>query len=251
MEFDERLIEGIRQARHVAVLTGAGVSAESGLPTFRDAMTGLWADFRPEDLATADAFRRNPKLVWDWYAWRRQRAVEAAPNAGHYALADMERRLTESGAEFTLITQNVDGLHRRAGSGTVIEIHGNIHRCRCFAEGDVFETWDDNGVDVPRCPRCRRGYLRPDVVWFGEKLPEDALQSAVGAASRCDVFLSIGTSGVVQPAASLLGLAAKSGAITCVVNKDVDSFPNASILLEGASGQILPALVDAVLANRI
>lgn len=241
MDIDTRLIDALRGAKHVTVLTGAGISAESGLPTFRDAMTGLWADFRPEDLATADAFRRNPKLVWDWYAWRRERAHEAEPNDGHRALVELQRRLPA----FTLITQNVDGLHQRAGSVGVVELHGNIHRVKCFDEGDVFEEWADVGDAVPRCPRCRRGYLRPDVVWFGERLPEDALQSASSASTRCDVFMSIGTSGVVQPAASLLNVARSSGAFTCVVNLDVSDFYG-NCLLPGRSGEILPGIIKSL-----
>jgi len=242
MDFDKVLIEWLRNARHVTVLTGAGVSAESGLPTFRDALTGLWADFKPEELATVEAFRRNPKLVWDWYAWRRERAREAEPNAGHYALADMARRVPR----FSLITQNVDGLHQRAGSVDVVELHGSIHRVKCLDEGDIFDTWDETVDGVPRCPRCRRGYLRPDVVWFGERLPEEALGTALSAASRCDVFLSTGTSGVVEPAASLMGMAAKAGALTCVINMDVDGFAGVDKVLAGPSGEILPALVSAV-----
>jgi len=244
MDFDKVLIEWLRKARHVTVLTGAGVSAESGLPTFRDAMTGLWADFKPEELATVEAFRRNPKLVWDWYGWRRERAREAQPNAGHYALVEMARRVPG----FSLITQNVDGLHQRAGSVDVVELHGTIHRMKCLDEGDVFDTWDGEGATdggVPRCPRCRRGYLRPDVVWFGERLPEEALGTAVSAAGRCDVFLSIGTSGVVEPAASLMGLAAKAGALTCVINMDVGGFVGVDKVVAGASGEILPELLTA------
>ena len=240
MEFDRTLIDKLRIARHVTVLTGAGVSAESGLPTFRDAMRGLWASYRAEDLATAEAFETNPKLVWDWYAWRRDQARAAQPNAGHFALVKMQSRVPR----FSLITQNVDGLHQRAGSHDVVELHGSIHRVKCFDEGDVYESWEDNGDDVPRCPRCRRGYLRPDVVWFGEQLAEDALAEASSAARRCDVFLSIGTSGVVQPAASLIRFAA-GGALTCVVNKEPVSSDYVHIILAGASGEILPALVRA------
>jgi len=230
----------------VTVLTGAGVSAESGIPTFRDALTGFWANFKAEELATVEAFRRNPKLVWDWYATRRKMAADVQPNAGHVALCDMGVNVPE----FTVITQNVDGLHQRAGSKSVIELHGSLWRVKCLDEGDIFTTWTDVDGDVPRCPRCRRSYLRPDIVWFGEFLSEDDLSSARSATARCDVFLSIGTSGTVHPAASLLGLAAQSGAFTCVVNKDVTGFDNVDCALEGRSGEILPALVEQVWWER-
>ncbi|MGH3119097.1 MAG: SIR2 family NAD-dependent protein deacylase, partial [Gaiellales bacterium] len=210
-----QVVESLRRARHVAVLTGAGVSAESGLPTFRDALTGLWAKHRPEDLATPEAFQRNPVLVWDWYRMRREGVLRAEPNAGHLALA----RLEDLVPRFTLITQNVDGLHRRAGSRTVVELHGDITRVRCSREGTPMDTWVEPppGGDPPRCAGCG-AYLRPDVVWFGEKLPATALQRAWAAAYDCDVFLAVGTSNLVEPAATLPWLAAARGATVAVVN---------------------------------
>ena len=236
------LVEALRTAQTVTVLTGAGVSAESGLPTFRDALTGLWAHSRPEDLATPEAFRRDPKLVWEWYAWRRARAAEASPNPAHRALADMARRVPR----FTLITQNVDGLHQRAGSRDVIELHGSIHRVKCFEEGTVVPDWQDSADVPPHCPRCG-GLLRPDVVWFGENLPPDALEAAVRAAGTCDLFLSIGTSGVVEPAASLARLAAQTGATVAVINLDVsDEATPQRFHVNGRAGDVLPALLDAV-----
>ena len=192
------LVTRLRAARRVAVLTGAGISAESGVPTFREAQTGLWARYNPEELATPDAFRRNPKLVWEWYAWRQERVRQAEPNPGHLALVEMERRI----AGFTLITQNVDGLHRRAGSHQVLELHGNLFRAKCLDEDRPVENWPDSEEIPPRCPRCG-ALLRPDVVWFGESLPHRALQAALQASQDCDLFFSIGTSGVVEPAASL------------------------------------------------
>src|SRR5574341_154130 len=192
------LIESLRAARHVAVLTGSGISAESGVPTFRDAQTGLWAKYRPEELATPEAFRRNPRLVWEWYEWRRGLVAKAAPNPGHLALAELERRVPR----LTLVTQNVDGLHQQAGSRGVIELHGNLQRTKCFEENVVVEAWPITGAAPPRCPRCG-GLLRPDVVWFGEALPQPALAAAVEAAQACDLFFAIGTSALVQPAASL------------------------------------------------
>lgn len=235
------LVAALRRARHVAVLTGAGVSAESGIPTFRDAQTGLWARFNPEDLATPEAFARNPRLVWEWYAWRRQAVSAAAPNPGHLALARLEPLVPH----FTLITQNVDGLHRRAGSSAPIELHGNIMRVRCAAEGAVYEQWDEGEVLPPPCPACGAP-LRPDVVWFGEQLPADALEQAWDAATSCDLFLSVGTSGLVEPAASLPRLAYARGATLAVINLDVrDGVEERLFSLNGRSGVLLPALVGA------
>jgi NAD-dependent deacetylase len=206
-------------ATRVTVLTGAGISAESGIPTFRDAMTGLWARFRPEDLATPEAFERDPKLVNDWYAWRRELVLKAQPNAGHIALVQLERRVPH----FTLITQNVDGLHARAGSRDVIELHGSILRTRLHT----------NGLE------------RPDVVWFGEMLPEDALRRASAAARACDVFLSVGTSTVVEPAASLPFAALEAGAAVIEVNPTRTPLSDrARVWVQGAAGTSLPALVD-------
>ncbi|HEU4322501.1 MAG TPA: NAD-dependent deacylase [Roseiflexaceae bacterium] len=235
------LAAALREARHVAVLTGAGVSAESGIPTFRDAMTGLWAKYDPHELATPDAFRRNPKLVWEWYAWRTELVSGAQPNPGHYALAEIERRVPR----FTLITQNVDGLHQRAGSVGVIELHGRLGRLKCFDENTVVEQWQDTGEVPPRCPRCG-GMLRPDVVWFGELLPRDALEAAVEAAQICDLFLTIGTSAMVEPAASLPRLALDAGADVAVVNPEVETSARPGYYtLGGPSGVVLPALVRA------
>ena len=238
---DEALAAALRGAERVAALTGAGVSAESGVPTFRDALTGLWARYRPEDLATPEAFRRDPKLVWEWYAWRRELVSRASPNPGHLALAEMERRVPA----FTLITQNVDGLHHRAGSRNVIELHGNIARVKCSDEGLAVESWAETGEIPPRCPRCG-GYLRPDVVWFGEMLSPDALRAAEQAARSCQVFLSIGTSGLVYPAAGLPLLAAQSGAIVVEVNPGATPLTeHADYVLNGPAGRMLPLLVDA------
>jgi len=160
------LVKLLRHSRHVAILTGAGISAESGIPTFRDAMTGLWAQYRAEDLATPQAFQRNPRLVWDWYAWRRELVAQAAPNPAHQALAALERRVPR----LTLITQNVDSLHQRAGSSSVIELHGNISRIKCSVEGRVVDQWPTTDDVPPRCPHCG-ARLRPDVVWFWRGAP--------------------------------------------------------------------------------
>jgi NAD-dependent deacetylase len=241
-EFSSDLLHVLRNAQHIAVLTGAGVSAESGIPTFREAQVGLWAQYRPEDLATPEAFRRNPKLVWDWYAWRRALVGKARPNPGHYALAQMQQRVPK----LTLITQNVDGFHQLAGSVDVIELHGNITRIKCSREEIAIVHWAETDETPPRCPRCG-DLLRPDVVWFGEMLPPAALEAAALAANTCDVFFSIGTSGIVEPAASLARVALQRGAVVVEVNPTVTPLtPQASFALQGPSGEILPALVKAV-----
>ncbi len=234
------LLTALRQARHLAVLTGAGISAESGLATFREAQTGLWAQFRPEELATPEAFARNPRLVWDWYAWRREQAAKAEPNAGHRALVTIAQKVPQ----LTLITQNVDGLHERAGSREVIELHGNIARMKCSVDGGLVTTWTETDQLPPPCPRCG-GLLRPDVVWFGEMLPAQALQAAIHAAETCDVFLSIGTSGVVEPAASLPRIAQRRGATVAYINLDVTpAVTDRRYAINGKAGEILPALLQ-------
>jgi NAD-dependent deacetylase len=233
------LIETLRSARHIAVLTGAGISAESGVPTFRDALTGLWSNFKPEDLATVEAFTRNPKMVWDWYAFRRKMVNGVKPNLGHFALVEIERRAPK----FSLFTQNVDGLHQRAGSTRVVELHGSISRVKCLKEDTPVESWTEDGEAPPRCPRCG-ALLRPDVVWFGELLPPRALEEAHFAAIDCDVFFSIGTSALVHPAASLPMDAKRSGAAVIEINPDDTPLtPHASFSLRGPSGVVLPKLV--------
>ncbi len=242
--FSETLIEALRQATRVAALTGAGVSQESGLRTFRDPQTGIWTKHRPEDLASPEAFRRDPKLVWDWYAWRREALKGVRPNPGHYALLEFERRLPR----FTLITQNVDGLHRMAGSQRLFELHGNIQRVRCSVCGKFAEDWPEMAEEVPQCQGCG-GLLRPDVVWFGESLPRAELEGAVEAARSCEVFLSIGTSGIVQPAASLAHAARNRGAKLVEINPEQTPLtPKVDFFLQGKSGELLPALVRAVWA---
>ncbi|BCX02873.1 MAG: NAD-dependent protein deacylase [Candidatus Roseilinea sp.] len=243
MKFPSDLLEALRAAQHIAVLTGAGASAESGVPTFRDAQTGLWAQFDPAALATPDAFRRNPKLVWEWYAWRRALVERAQPNPGHLALVEMERRVPQ----FTLITQNVDGLHQLAGSRNVIELHGSIRRYKCFAcEAPYALSNEPSEAVPPRCPTCS-GLIRPDVVWFGETLPARAYYAAIEAAQACDVFFSVGTSGLVEPAASLPRIARRALATLVTINLDVEteSSPNA-YAIHGKAGEVLPALVKAV-----
>jgi len=239
--------EHLRHARRVTVLTGAGISAESGVPTFRDALTGLWAQYRAEELATPEAFARNPALVWDWYRMRRELVAGIQPNPGHRAL----RALEEWVPDLVLITQNVDGLHRRAGSSRVIELHGSLERARCSRENTVFESWDETGEAPPRCRACGAP-LRPDVVWFGELLPPEALRAAERAARNCDLFLSIGTSNLVEPAASLPWRAAAGGAEVVVINVTMEgqrSGPGIHHLI-GPAGEVLPALLQAAWPAR-
>ena len=242
MTFPVELIQQLAGAKRVTVLTGAGVSAESGVPTFRDAQTGLWAKFKPEDLATPQAFRRNPRLVWEWYEWRRKRVADVQPNPAHLALAEMEKRFPR----FQLITQNVDGLHQRAGSRNVIELHGNITRTKCFDEGTIISSWPDTGDIPPKCPNCG-GLLRPDVVWFEEPMPEAELELAMQASTRCDIFFSIGTSAAVYPAASLPYEALRNGATTVEINPQPTPFTSQShYVLAGPAGVVLPQLLASL-----
>jgi NAD-dependent protein deacetylase/lipoamidase len=232
------LIDAMRSAGLTVVLTGSGVSAESGVPTFREAQTGLWARFDPQELATPEAFERDPKLVWDWYEWRRKLVAEASPNPGHAAIAEMERLFPD----FTLITQNVDGLHQRAGSREVIELHGNILRTKCSVEDMVVDEYEEGEIP-PLCPSCGAP-LRPDVVWFGEMLPYEALDVASEAARRSDVFLSVGTSSLVYPAAALPFDALESGATLLEINPgETPLTPHADYTFRGPAGEVLPRLV--------
>jgi NAD-dependent deacetylase len=238
----EQAAASLRSARHVCVLTGAGISAESGIPTFRDALTGLWGRFRPEDLATPEAFERDPKLVWEWYEWRRELVRKAEPNPGHYALAELAARVPR----LTLVTQNVDGLHQRAGNRDVLEYHGNLLRDRCTVEQVVAERSGDSRDGLPRCRACG-GLLRPDVVWFGEAIPTGPMVAAAQAALGCDVFLSIGTSSLVYPAAGLAAAALEAGATVIEINPNrTDLSTEADIVLGGPSGVLLPRLLTAL-----
>lgn len=220
----------------VIVLTGAGISAESGVPTFRGE-GGLWRNFRPEQLATPDAFRRDPALVWEWYDWRRGLIAGCAPNAAHETLAEMEASLPD----FTLITQNVDGLHQEAGSRAVLELHGNIWRARCTGCGRVTEDRQTPLPETPpHCPKCN-SLLRPDVVWFGESLPPEVMEAAWAAAARCRLVLVIGTSAVVQPAASLPLAALRNGARLVEINPaETPLSVRAHEILRGPAAETLP-----------
>jgi NAD-dependent deacetylase len=227
----------LHRSTPVAVLTGAGISAESGVPTFRGP-DGLWRSYRAEDLATPEAFRRDPELVWQWYAWRRSVIGGCRPNAAHQALTEMEQALDN----FVLITQNVDGLHGLAGSRRVLELHGNIWRLRCTVHcGPAWENRGDLLPELPpRCPACG-ALARPDVVWFGEALPGDVLGAALDAARRCKLMLVIGTSALVQPAASLPLLALENGAHLVEINPQPTPLSHlADEVLREPAAQALP-----------
>ncbi|MCG3121896.1 MAG: NAD-dependent protein deacylase Sir2 [Phycisphaerales bacterium] len=238
------IAKAVRSARHVVVLTGAGVSAESGTPTFRDAMTGLWASFNPQELATPEAFEKNPELVTRWYDQRRIGCMACAPNPGHLALARLEEQLTARGGRFTLLTQNVDRLHHRAGSINVVELHGTIMVWRCTRTGREFTPPAEPMTEFP--PRSPAGgLLRPNVVWFGEMLPESALAAAFEALQDCDLFLSIGTSSVVHPAASFIHIAKSAGAATGEINPESTPItPLVDFAARGKSGELLPLILD-------
>jgi NAD-dependent deacetylase len=248
LEIPIDLVQRIKTSQKIAVLTGAGFSAESGIPTFREAQTGLWAQYNPEELATPQAFQADPDLVWRWYQWRREIIQKSEPNPGHHALVTIAARLEASGKTFWLITQNVDGLHQRAGNKRVVELHGNIHRSKCFDCGFPGDENSSADQELPRCQECN-GLLRPDVVWFGEGLPLQALDKAWNAAQNCDLFFSIGTSALVQPAASLPAVALQNGSEVIEINPDITQLSNlATYHLQGASGKVLPEIVKAVWA---
>ena len=241
MDFSDELLAAFHPSKKVVVLTGAGISAESGIPTFRGE-DGLWKHYRAEELATPHAFASNPHLVWEWYQWRRGIIANANPNPAHLAIAEMERMFPD----FLLITQNVDGLHRRAGNTKIIEIHGNLWHMRCTAEGTVREDYRVPLPEIP--PMCTCGaLLRPHVVWFGESLDQEDLAQSYQRIGDCDMLLIVGTSGVVQPVASFPLLAKREGAFVVEVNKDAT--PLSSVVdesLRGNAGKLLPGLLDKI-----
>jgi NAD-dependent deacetylase len=240
------LVDRLMKARSVVAFTGAGVSAESGVPTFRSP-DGLWAKFRPEELASMQGFMKNPELVWEWYAHRKRIMREVSPNPGHVALVRLEQLVPR----LTVVTQNIDGLHHRAGSGTVLELHGSIERNYCLRCGRRHTNEEVLAAEgVPRCLECG-GMVRPDVVWFGEQLPEQEWEGALRASGMADVFLSIGTSAVVYPAASLPLVALDSGSYVVEVNPEPTPLTDrVQEFLQGASGEILPAIVHALEQRR-
>ncbi|WP_376695262.1 SIR2 family NAD-dependent protein deacylase [Wenzhouxiangella sp. EGI_FJ10305] len=242
------LLDCLSRARSVAVLTGAGVSAESGIPTFREAHTGLWARYDPMELASPEAFERDPTTVWDWYQWRRELIARSRPNPGHEALAQLQRHVPK----LVTVTQNVDGFHALAGSTDVLELHGNIQRNICSrSKRPIDADWIEQHHDCkpPPSPHHPEGFARPDVVWFGEALDSEILDAAFSAAESCDVMITAGTSGAVQPAASLPVTAARAGAKLVDINPEPNELTAlADWHLAGPSATWLPALVDS-LAN--
>ncbi len=243
------LIAALQAAQHVVVFTGAGVSAESGIPTFRDALTGLWGRFDAQALATPEAFRRDPDLVWGWYEWRRMQLLRALPNPAHLAIAELAQHVPR----LTVVTQNVDDLHERAGSADVLHLHGSLHQPRCFDCGRPHvlppappdEPEGGRRLSPPRCRQCG-GPVRPGVVWFGESLPEDILAAAFAAAQACDLLFAIGTSALVYPAAQIPLLALHAGARVAQVNPTATALDDeCTWSLRGAAGAVMPKLLQA------
>lgn len=236
----DEIVNAVRNCHSCVVLTGAGISAESGVPTFRGS-EGLWGKFKPEELATMSAFISNPKLVWEWYNWRRQVVGEVKPNPGHYALCDLQRWFDQ----FTLITQNVDGLHRAAGSENILELHGNIYRNKCVdCNHQLPEDMDIDPDNISSCPRCG-GKIRPDVVWFGEMLDAQIINKAFSESEQTELFFSIGTSAIVHPAASLPITAKRQGATLVEINPEMTPLSGlADYYVSAKSGEFLPTLVE-------
>lgn len=243
------LLDSLLNAGNILALTGAGMSAESGIPTFRDAQTGIWAKYDPAELATPQAFRSNPQRVWQWYEWRRDKVRAAEPHAGHRALAE----IAEQVPRFRLVTQNVDGLHQRAGSRDVIELHGNIMRSVCHVTGrPIDDDWIEQADESPPpSPHAAGGLARPDVVWFGEALPRQALADAIAAAEECDFCFSIGTTALVEPAASLPLLARQTGAVVVEINPNRTAISGrVDHCLTGPASEVLTAIAAQLSERR-
>jgi NAD-dependent deacetylase len=251
MDDVERVVKAVSEARFVVAATGAGMSKESGIHTFRDAQEGLWARYRPEELATRDGFQSNPARVWGWYNYRRGLIAGCEPHAGHTALARLEQLVPE----MAIVTQNIDGLHKRAGSSTVLELHGNINRFKCFdhhhpADVEIPLSDTDGPLEPPECSMCG-SFVRPDVVWFGEMLPPGVFERAEALSRSCDVMLVVGTSGIVYPAASLPMVARAGGATTVEVNVERSELSHrVDVFLQGSAADVLRRLVSGVEAGR-
>ncbi len=233
----KELTEKLKQAKSLAVLTGAGISAESGVPTFRG-KDGLWKQYRAEELATPQAFAANPKLVWEWYDWRRSIIYPLSPNAAHTTIAKLEKYYDN----FTVITQNVDGLHQKAGSKNIIELHGNIWKIQCIAEGYVTENYEVPLKEIP--PKCKCSALfRPYIVWFGESLHPYTFENAINIIKLSEILLVIGTSAIVQPAASIPIIAKEANKIVVEINiEDTPLTPIVDLSIKGKAAEIIPSL---------
>jgi NAD-dependent deacetylase len=240
------LAEQLKNAQHLTILTGAGISAESDIPTFRDALTGLWENYSAEKLASEKGFHQDPALVWGWYEWRRHKVLQAKPHAGHEMIAKLATQLPK----VTLITQNVDDLHERAGSQNVLHLHGSIHTARCIECGHPYKhpetseivEFPESRIEPPECEKCS-DWVRPNVVWFGEALPVQALREAEQAAEECDLMLIVGTSGLVYPAANLPMVAIRRKITTIQVNPtETDLDTKVTFDLKGKAGVVLPEL---------
>jgi NAD-dependent deacetylase len=241
----EKAVQALAGTRRLVVTTGAGMSKESGIPTFRDAPNAMWANFDPEDLATPQGFKRNPALVWRWYVDRRKMISQSKPHPGHFAIAELESLYDE----YLLLTQNIDNLHREAGSKSIVELHGNIFRFKCFDNEHPIDKLPDTDDEPPRC-RCG-SVIRPDVVWFGEMLDQDDLDRAFAALSTCEVVLVVGTSGIVYPAAGFPGAAKRMGAKVIEVNPEETPITDlADVFVKDTAGAALPAIVSGISSAR-
>lgn len=244
-----RAAEALRASKKIVFFTGAGISAESGIPTFRDKLTGIWVTHDPERLETANAFQENSALVWSWYLWRRRLVSQAKPNLAHLSITS----LVDAGRDVSIVTQNIDDLHERAGSSPILHLHGSLMNVKCFAchrpgkltPAQLEPSEEGQFIEPPRCCRCN-GKLRPGVVWFGENLPEDAWRSSIQLVKSCDLLISVGTSGVVMPAAGIPNMALAKGATVIHVNLEHVGLDGANqIMLRGNAGEVLPALFRA------
>lgn len=244
----QRAADFLRASKKIVFFTGAGISAESGIPTFRDKLSGLWTNHDPQRLETANAFRENPALVWSWYLWRRHQVSQAKPNSAHHCIS----RLAKAGWDVSVVTQNIDDLHERTGSNPVLHLHGSLMDVKCLAchrpgkltPAQLEVPEEGQLIEPPRCARCN-GKLRPGVVWFGENLPEDAWRSAVRLVRGCDLLISVGTSGVVMPAAGIPDMALAAGATVIHVNlEDVGLDGAGEMMLMGNAGVVLPAMLQ-------
>jgi NAD-dependent deacetylase len=242
LSLPDTVLQRLRSARRVVVLTGGGMAAESGVPSFRDSHTGPWAQYDVSELATPQAFLRNPRLVWEWYDHRRRAAERAEPSAAHYALVEMEQHYPH----FTLVTQAIDSLHWRAGSREVVELNGRLRRCRCYEAGHLVNSWDDDGEIPPRCGHCGSP-LRPDVVMFGEGLPRAELRKAQHAVEQCDLFLAVGSVGAIEPVASFPFVAKRVRAfVMSIAPEDSIYSLMADHSIPATPGAVLPDLVRVV-----